>query len=674
MSYKNLLSPLEIRGNILKNRMECSNSLPHFLQGPETYPSESVITHYANKAKNGAAIVTCMGINNFSRGLKMESEVPISHFPDYETDGDKKAEAVKEITNIMEFDIAHFPDYDLYDPTSQNYLIQLADAIHYHDSIACMGFFVGPQSAYPLIDGDKLKFVSANKKVDSYTKEEISLICDSYAEQAKVLKFLGFDMVSVHFAYRGQLPSRFMSPITNNRTDEYGGSSENRFRFAKEIIERIREVCGPKFIIECLMSTHEDGGYDIDETVEFLKSVGDSLDIVQLRAKDVDEAHPTGFNLEATPFLNDSKYIRDRVEGKVLISTIGGYHDPDVNEKAIAEGYADIIGMARSFMSNPEYGKLIYDNKTDDIVPCVRCNKCHGRGKDDVFASVCTVNPKIGIEHRLDVLTSEPKVKHNVAVIGGGPCGMKVAIELFDRGHSVTLYEGTDELGGMLKHTNFVDFKWPVKDYKNFLIKQVEKRDIKLYLNTKVTSESLASESFDVIIPALGATPIRPNIKGADGENVHFAIDVFEKPEAIGDKVVVIGGGEVGVETGMFFAKMGKEVTVIEMRDELAPDTTLMHYKEAFKEAWEAIPTFKSVVNARCSEISDKEVKYLDENNNEHSIEANSVILSVGMKPRNSEALEFYGKADYFYMIGDCKAPRTIQQVTREAFATASRI
>jgi len=159
--YKHLLSPLEVRGFTLKNRMEASNSLPHFLQGPEPYPADPVITHYANKAKSGAAIVTCMGINNFSRGSKLP----------------------------MELDIAHFPDYDLYDPTCQNYLMQLADVIHYYDSIACMGFFVGPQTGYPLKDGEEIKIIDSHKDVSDYDENTLSLIADSYAEQVRYLNF-----------------------------------------------------------------------------------------------------------------------------------------------------------------------------------------------------------------------------------------------------------------------------------------------------------------------------------------------------------------------------------------------------------------------------------------------------------------------------------------------------
>jgi 2,4-dienoyl-CoA reductase-like NADH-dependent reductase (Old Yellow Enzyme family)/thioredoxin reductase len=644
--YKNLLSPLEVGGYVLKNRMSASNSLPHFLQGPEPYPADSVIRHFANKAKSGAAIVTCMGINNFSRGSKLP----------------------------MDMDVSHFPDFDLYDPTCQNYLMQLADAIHYYDSIACMGTFVGPASGYPLIDGDSIKIIDSHKDVSEYDEETLELIADSYAEQASILKRLGFDMLSIHFAYRGQLPSQFLSPLTNHRTDKFGGSFENRARFPLMILERVRKAVGTDFIIECLMSAEEpSGGYTLDDTVTFLKMAEDYINIVQLRAPTVDSAHPTGFNLEEVPFVSYAEYVK-KSGTKVLVATIGGYQDFDICEEVLASGKADIISMARSWISNSNYGQLAYEGNKEDVVPCLRCNKCHGRGKDDPFVSVCSVNPIIGLEHMIDKLVVAPTTSKKVAIIGGGPAGMKAAMELYDRGHKVTLFEAKDTLGGMIRHSDYVDFKWPLRDFKNYLINQIAKRDITVHLNTKVTSDMIKDQNYDVVLAALGAQSAKPPIPGIDNKHVVFATDSFINPDALGKDVVVIGGGEVGVEAGMNLAKKGHTVTVLEMRDTLAADTTLIHYRSMFEEAWQALDNFSYILNARCSGIKGNEVTYIDAKGDEKAIKADSVVVSTGMKANTAEALEFYGIADRFYMIGDCKRPAAIQQAMRSAFSISSII
>ncbi|SMP68268.1 FAD-dependent oxidoreductase [Anoxynatronum buryatiense] len=644
--YQHLLAPLEIRGYILKNRMAACNSLPHFLQGPEPFPADSVIAHFANKAKSGAAIVTCMGINNFSRGAGLP----------------------------MELDIAHFPDYDLYDPASQNYLMQLADTIHFYGSIACMGFFVGPQSGYPLMENNKLRIVDVNKAVEDFEEETLQLIAKSYAEQIGILKFLGFDMASIHYAYRGQIPAKFLSPLTNHRGDAYGGSLENRARFPLMVLEKVRETVGNHFLIELVMSAEEPkGGYTIEEAAAFIKMAEPYIDIVQLRAADVEQAHPTGFNLIETPFIHYAQYIKN-TGTKVKIATVGGYHDFDTCEEVIKSGKADIISMARSWISNPNYGELAYNGNKEDLVPCLRCNKCHGRGKNDPFVSICSVNPIIGIEHRVDQLVTTSTTHKKVAVIGGGPTGMKTAMDLHDRGHQVTLYEAGESLGGMIRHADHVDFKWPLKQFKDFLIRQIEKRRINVMISTKASPDMIREQGYDAVVVAIGAQPFKPPIPGVEKEHVLYGEEIFEKPDAVGHRVVVIGGGEVGVEAGMYLAKRGHDVTVLEMRDELAADSTLIHYREMFREAWESIPNFKCILNARCSAIENERVIFYDKMGKENSVMAESVVISVGMVPLKAEALEFYGTAHRFYMAGDCQKPATIQQAMRSAFSTASNI
>jgi 2,4-dienoyl-CoA reductase-like NADH-dependent reductase (Old Yellow Enzyme family)/thioredoxin reductase len=645
--------------------MVAANSLPHFLQGPETYPADTVVAHYEGKAK-GAGITTCMGINNFTTGKQLP----------------------------MEADFSHFPDYNLYDSNSQNYLMQLADSIHFYDSIACMGIFVGPPSAYPLMKWKEvdappvkpgelapppmrefeLELIPPHNPADSYDKETLNKICDSYAEQAGLLQMLDFDMVSVHMCYRANLPAKMFSPLTNSRTDEYGGSLENRMRFPLEVLQRMRERVGKNMIIEIIWSVEdEEGGFDIDDTVAFLNEAKKYIDIVQLRAKNVDDAHPTGFTLEETPFLEKAAYVKERVPG-LIIGSVGGYHYLDTCEKALAEGKVDLIYMARAWISNPDYIDCVIENRPDDIVPCLRCNKCHGRGEHDPFVSVCSVNPKIGIEQKIARMELPVKRQKKVAIVGGGPAAMRCAMYLDDRGHKVTIYEASDSLGGAIKHADYVSFKWPLKDFKNFLIHQMDKRQIDVRLNTKATPESLEKEGYDVIIAATGASPAKPPIKGMDGDFIHFNTEAFEHPENLGSHVCVIGGGEVGVEVAMHLNEKGHTATVIEMRDKLAADATMIHYSEMLGAAWEAHTGCDAVLKATVTEIKPDEVCYVDENGNAGSVKCDSVVVSVGMVPHKDEALSFAGIADEFYMIGDCKKPATIQQAMRAAYSTAVRI
>ncbi len=672
--YPNVLSPLVIRGKVLKNRLEISNSLPHFLQGNEPFPADSVITHYANKAKAGAAIVTCMGINNFSRDM----------------------------TVPMEADFTHFPDYDLYNPACQNYLMQLADAIHYHGALACMGIFVGPPSGYPLQKEDgSLEILRTSdiahskpmseQEVDPYTisdrmtadsmaavlnttPEQMEFIADSLAQQTKILKFLDFDIVSIHLCYRGQLPTQFLSPLTNLRKDEYGGSLENRARFPLMTLKKVREAAGKDMLVEILFSGEEpEGGYTMEEGLEFLKMADPYVDIVQFRAGVVDPNHPIPFELNHTPFL---KYAENAKKAglKMKIACVGGFHYFPEIEEAVKDGKLDIVSAARAWISNPNYGQLLQEGRDEDLVPCLRCNKCHGRGPHDPFVSVCSVNPLIGIEHRRHYLESDPLPSMKIAIVGGGPAGMKAAMDLCDRGHKVTIFEADKELGGAIKHAQYVPFKWTLNDFRKYLICQVEKRPIDIRKGVKATPEDIKKEGFDMVIVAAGAHPNVPPIPGLKDSGAIVATESMIHPEKTGQNVVLIGGGEVGVEAGMNLAMKGKNVTVLEMTDRLAPESTAIHYYSMFKAAWEALPTFHSVVNARVTKVEKDCVYYEDKEGKEHSVPCDSVVISLGMKADTEEVLSFYGSADRFAIIGDAKKPATIQQAMRSAYAVAHSV
>ncbi len=246
----------------------------------------------------------------------------------------------------------------------------------------------------------------------------------------------------------------------------------------------------------------------------------------------------------------------------IAVVTVGGYQDLDVCEDVIASGKADFIGMARGWISNTEYGRLAYEGRGEDVVPCIRCNLCLGSSLAERPASVCSVNPVFGLEHKIERMIQPPTSKKKVAVIGGGPAGMEAALIAAGRGHQVTLYEKSAALGGLLKIADSVSFKWPQRDFKNYLIRQIGKSNVKVRLNTEATPELLKRERYDVLLAAVGAEPVVPPIPGVDSKTVVFAQDVYGNEASLAPKVVVIGGGEVGVETGMHLAEKGHDVTL----------------------------------------------------------------------------------------------------------------
>ena len=357
---------------MLKNRMQSSNSLPHFSQGPEKYPADPTIAHFVGRARAGAAFITLGGF---------EDMVDAAALPD-------------------SVDAAHFPEFDLRNAQCQNYVAELVEALHAVGSLVSGSLFsANKKFRYERKDGT-VEIVDASPKAgpgkgmsamnfqfigDEVSAKDLVKIARSYGQRTRVYKRLGYDAVTVHMSYRAQLPGQLLSPLSNQRTDEFGGSFANRARFALMMLEEVKKVAGDDMLIEIQFSGEEpEGGYSVEEGIEFLKLAEPYVDIVQVRSAEGDPNHPIPFELDPTPFLSLAARIKS-AGLDVLVSNVGGYFDPEIADKAIADGKLDLVAMARAWISNPDYGQLLYENRKDDLVPCLRCNKCHGRGRGECY-------------------------------------------------------------------------------------------------------------------------------------------------------------------------------------------------------------------------------------------------------------------------------------------------
>ena len=633
IKYKNLLSPLKVGNVVFRNRMIVSASKPHFAQGPEPYPADSVITHYANLAKNGAAVVTCSSDPPPIPGDPME--IRTAHRSDFKPDRTWFAWA------------NHRACFDISDPRCQNYFAQLTEAVHFHGAKASMQLVALVPEQYDVSTGIPNHVVYGDGTLPTVGEEIPAELLDGVAEdcalQAALLKEVGFDMVFLHMAYRLSILGRFLSPLTNKRTDQYGGSLENRARFPVMVVDRIKQKCGRDFLIEASLSGCEPpGGFTQEDAIAYAGMFAGHVDLLQVRAPNIDPQHPTSFDREKTPLLPMAEAIK-KSGVDIRVVTIGGFQDLDICEDVIASGKADFIASARAWISNPDYGLKAYQGRNEDVVPCLRCNGCHVPSYYDTWTSKCSVNPVWGMEHRIDRMIDPPAAKKRVAVVGGGPAGMEAALVAAGRGHEVTLYEKNGALGGLFARFENISFKWSHRDFKNYLVRQVGKSGIDVRLNMEATPEIIRNGKYDAVIVAIGAGPVVPQIPGVDGKNVVFAVDVFGKENALGKSVVVVGGGEIGVETGMHLAEKGHDVTVLEMTDMLAREAVPIHYYAMFREAWEKLGNFHPVVNARCTAISGEGVVYQDKDGRERSVKADSVVIAAGMQAKDELALEFYG-------------------------------
>ena len=680
--YELLLSPIQVGNVLLKNRMVSTAGIPHMLQGAEEYPTDRLISHLSNRAKNGAAAVYlnfAMRTDEGPGGPPMKPGEIAMSFPPHDT-----------AVNIAK-------------TSAHNYLCQTIDAIRYYESIAItqpMGSFTrndmpgGPMKdgtpqhggGGPVMPSDPMEQLRQEQEqcrgrsVDHITKKQIQEFIDSTVANARILKQFGFEMFSFHNAYHNGTMAEFWSTHTNHRTDEYGDSAKNRARLMIEVMDAMKQTFGRDFPIEMLISV--DGlGVNRGDTFELAKLLEGKVDILHVRHGDKDPQHPIGFtssravpcpNLDAAAALKESIMSRG---GSIKVGVSAGLQNPDFNEKILREHKADIICMSRAWICDSDYGKKIYAGRGEDVTPCIRCNKCHVPNDSDKFRSFCSVNPKIGMEFKLDQMIAPVGEKKKVAIIGGGPAGMKCAITCAERGHDVTLYEKSSQLGGQLFHADYASFKWPLADFNHWLIRQVYQKGVKVCLNTEATKEMLAPEGYDDVVVAIGPRFKSPRLPIEEGTKTMLCVDVYGHEAELPHEIVVIGGSETGTETGMHLAEKGHHVTVMTRQDMLAQDAPHAHFVVMMMDAYEHLKGFDYARKIqKYVSVTPKGVTYIDEHGEEQFVPADLVVLSGGVAATPDLCAQFYGSGKHMHYIGDCYRPGDVHKAVTAGFATASQI
>ncbi|MCD8050557.1 MAG: FAD-dependent oxidoreductase [Clostridiales bacterium] len=494
-------------------------------------------------------------------------------------------------------------------------------------------------------------------EVKALTKDLIDEIVAAYGHVAGLAKRAGFEMLMIHGGH-GWLINQFLSPYFNKRTDEYGGSLENRCRFAIEVLQSVRAAVGPFFPIEFRMSGSElfDGGYDLEEGCRIAQQVEPYIDLLHVSAgtyqRGFGDTHPSMFKEHGC-----NVYLAAEIKKhvKVPVATIGGLNDPAQMEEIIASGKADVVYMARALLADPFLPNKVMANKSEDIVHCLRCFTCMAE-RAATSTRRCTVNPLIGRECEGDEVRPAP-VSKKVLVAGGGPGGLYAAYTAARRGHQVILCEKEAELGGILKSEQALPFKYEMYQLAGTYAKFAKDAGVEIRLNTEVTKEYVEREAPDALIIAVGSAPLVPPIPGLDGDNVVVVNNYYLEKDKVGDDVVVMGGGLAGSECAIHLGQEGKTVHLVEMRDTLAPDANVRHRPLLLKEIDKYVHVHTGY---RALRVTNEGVICADQSGQEVLVPGRSVICALGQRSRTDVVADLQGTAPFVRVIGDASRVSTI--------------
>ena len=503
------------------------------------------------------------------------------------------------------------------------------------------------------------------------TPDEISAIVAAYAAAARRAQRAGFDMVELQGGH-GLLINQFLSPLTDKRTDAYGGSRENRLRFVEEVVERIRERCGSGFPITIRFAADDmvDGGIDPEEG----KALAAGLEAIGLDMIQADLGLcPQEKRLEPMPYPQGWRAhlaagLKEAVS--VPVAAVGVIREPEFAEKLLEQGNADLIVLGRTLIADPEWPNKAQDGHPELIRKCIGCSECIKARHADDQSLRCGVNPIVGMTEEFARVEPAATPK-KVLVIGGGPAGMEAALVAAQRGHEVMLIEKENRLGGELTIAAVPPGKEKLNWLTAYYQAEFARFGVETQLGTAVTADLLRELSPDVVIAAVGGTPIVPHIPGIDRAEVTLAADVLRGVVQLrGERVVVAGGGLVGCETAEYLAEQGNKVQLIEMLPDIAQDMEPIsrgHLVSELARLGVEIHTRTALAAVKPGKIV---VKTADGNDDE--IPVDRLVLALGLRPNRELAPLLAGMPVIW--IGDCCHPGKIVDAVRSGYIAAREV
>lgn len=674
----------------IKNRIV----MPPMMMGfgePSGKPTEMLMDYYEERAKGGTGlIITEITRVNDDHGAAAFNQLAMSH--DYH------------IAPMREFaDRIHRHGaklfVQLHHPGRQNigimiHMVPLTNMC----SKVCKSF---PKLVYKIAPGMGKKMVEkglvfaspgpskcepskvSGGHVRAFSHREIKKLVKQFVDAAVRCKEAGVDGVELHAAH-GYLLQQFLSPNTNKRTDEYGGSFENRMRFIKEIIEGIRERCGRDYpliirlaVDECYDKIGQPGkGYGLDTGVKYAKAFAD----MGVDAIDVSSAAYDTYNywLEPTSFdCGWRAYMAEAVKkavGDLPVLAANVIRSPEQAEEQLERGIQDFVSLGRPHIADPHWAQKAQSGRAHEIKRCINCLYCIESMMEHAYVGehgCCSVNPTLGEERRLDSLPCDGNGR-TVAIIGGGVAGLTAAEILGRRGFKPVVFEKENVCGGQI---NLAD-KGPKKEKIGWCAQDLEvnarKFGAEIRLGTEATAADILALDPYAVIVATGAVALRPrSINGADGANVYTTTQILDGSVRLeGKNVALIGTGMTGLETGELLAEQGNKLTFVEMADTVAPGTWFQHIDDAMPKLEKAGAKF--MLSTKLVSIDEKGAVVEGVKDKKQSrVDADAVVLSLGARPVNGLAKELEGKVKNLFVVGDADKVGRIAHATAEAYDVA---